>query len=551
MSCVLCLVSCVFFTHSYAQFSVTATAGTTGPTAYTSLTLANGVFAAINAGTHKGVITVSVTGNSTSETGATALNASGSGSASYTSVSIVPSTNSLFTISGTTTGNTPLFNFNGTGNITINGTYSSASDQYLLFRNTNPAAGNAGAAILFTNSATNCTISNCIIESNETSAAYGAGVIGTGTNTGITISNNDIRSATGGTVGAYANGIYTNNSNNVLTITGNSFYSASAGTTAQTAINLASAGSGNSINHNFIGGQAAGCSGSPWTNSYNGLSYGIYLSAGTASASEVAGNTIKNFTLSGTTNAGFYGINVAAGLVNVGVLNAGGASGNIIGDPSVSNSIQTTAASTGALYGIKVASAVAVNNVSNNTIAGITTASASSSSFIGIGITAGTASASSLMSNIVKNITVGGTGAFTGINLGAGYFNVGTVSTPNIIGDASTTNSINCSKSSGSAAITGINSTSATNVNITGNLIANITGQEQQQGKSFQALSRLPLLLPLLSTAILFIHSLLLMQLLQQLHLWAFHLPQLQLLILFRKIQFMHYQILQEVQHPY
>ena len=45
-----------------AQVSVTATAGTTGPTSYTTLKAA---FDAINAGTHKGAITVAISGNTT------------------------------------------------------------------------------------------------------------------------------------------------------------------------------------------------------------------------------------------------------------------------------------------------------------------------------------------------------------------------------------------------------------------------------------------------------------------------------------------------------
>src|SRR5262245_34672916 len=59
--------------------SVTATAGTGGPTAYTTL---KGAFDAINAGTHQGAITIDVVSDTT-ETASASLNASGSGSASY------------------------------------------------------------------------------------------------------------------------------------------------------------------------------------------------------------------------------------------------------------------------------------------------------------------------------------------------------------------------------------------------------------------------------------------------------------------------------------
>src|SRR6478609_12096882 len=71
---------------SSAQVSLTASAGT-GSAPYTSLQLA---FAAINAGTHQGVIAISITASYT-ETATALLNASGTGSASYSSITISPS----------------------------------------------------------------------------------------------------------------------------------------------------------------------------------------------------------------------------------------------------------------------------------------------------------------------------------------------------------------------------------------------------------------------------------------------------------------------------
>ena len=72
----LTLLLCSFL--GYSQVSVTATTGTTGPTAYTTVKAA---FDAINAGTHTGSITVSITAN-TAETASAVLNGSGTGSAS-------------------------------------------------------------------------------------------------------------------------------------------------------------------------------------------------------------------------------------------------------------------------------------------------------------------------------------------------------------------------------------------------------------------------------------------------------------------------------------
>src|SRR5439155_12187874 len=76
---------------------VEATAGTLGPTAYPDL---GSAIAAINAGTHQGVINVEICGNTT-ETGAMFLNSSGAGAASYTSIAIYPLADGL-TISGPT-----------------------------------------------------------------------------------------------------------------------------------------------------------------------------------------------------------------------------------------------------------------------------------------------------------------------------------------------------------------------------------------------------------------------------------------------------------------
>src|SRR5580765_5941817 len=56
-----------------AQVSVTATAGTLGPTAYATL---KDAFDAINLGTHQNAIAISITGD-TAETATAVLNASG------------------------------------------------------------------------------------------------------------------------------------------------------------------------------------------------------------------------------------------------------------------------------------------------------------------------------------------------------------------------------------------------------------------------------------------------------------------------------------------
>jgi len=80
----------VFSVASQAQISLSATSGTTSGS-YTTLKAA---FDAVNLGTHKGVVTITVTANTT-ETASAVLNASGTGGTSYTGLSIYPTASGL------------------------------------------------------------------------------------------------------------------------------------------------------------------------------------------------------------------------------------------------------------------------------------------------------------------------------------------------------------------------------------------------------------------------------------------------------------------------
>ncbi len=113
--------------------TVTATAGTTGPTDYTTLGAA---FAAINAGTHQGAITIDIVA-STTETAANVLNGSGAGAASYTSVLIRPANDGV-TIAGPTVTGRGLIELNGADNVTIDGDNpnSAGTNRNLTIQNT-------------------------------------------------------------------------------------------------------------------------------------------------------------------------------------------------------------------------------------------------------------------------------------------------------------------------------------------------------------------------------------------------------------------------------
>ncbi len=207
-----------------AQVSVTATAGTAGPVSYTTL---KGVFDAINAGTHQAAVTVAITGDTT-ETASAVLNASGSGAASYTSVSISPVGGTARTISGSLSG--ALIKLNGADNVTLDGSLNGTSSRDLILRNTAYqfptviALASLGAGL----GATHNVIKNCNISTGvPAGVGYGISIGGStpGTqgpdNDNVTIQNNAITMAP---TGIYAAGTSSMSSggNDNLSISGNS-----------------------------------------------------------------------------------------------------------------------------------------------------------------------------------------------------------------------------------------------------------------------------------------------------------------------------------------
>lgn len=177
-----------------SNISVTATAGTTSGT-YTTL---KGAFDKINDGTHKGAIVITL-GINTTETASAVLNASGSGSASYTSVGIVPCGN--ITITGNLNG-FPLVDLNGADNVTINGINTGSNS--LTLQNTYASSSGSTSTIRLYNNATNNTITNCTVLGSSSASSflnqYGGTIWfwnGTTGNDNNTISNCNIGSAGG------------------------------------------------------------------------------------------------------------------------------------------------------------------------------------------------------------------------------------------------------------------------------------------------------------------------------------------------------------------
>ncbi len=154
---------------AYGQVDVTATGGTLSQS-YTTLGAA---FTAINAGTHTGVITIGISGNTT-EAGACVLNSSGAGSASYTSLTIKPTVDGV-TISGPTVTGRGLIELNGADNVTIDGDNAGTAgiNRNLTITNTAAAATTFTMAIRVATStlittADNISIKNCIINGSAT-----------------------------------------------------------------------------------------------------------------------------------------------------------------------------------------------------------------------------------------------------------------------------------------------------------------------------------------------------------------------------------------------
>ncbi len=160
----------------------TKTVGTTGAD-YATLKLA---FADINGGTLTGAITLQVIDN-TNETATAVINASGSGSASYTSILIQPSGGASRTIAGAIIAGSPLIDLNGADNVTIDGLNSGGNA--LILENTTASGTSGTSTIRFIGGATGNTITRCAVK-----GAFSAAV---GTNGGNIFFSTDGTTASG------------------------------------------------------------------------------------------------------------------------------------------------------------------------------------------------------------------------------------------------------------------------------------------------------------------------------------------------------------------
>jgi trimeric autotransporter adhesin len=174
------ILLCFLSLAGYAQVNITATSGTLAGS-YTTLGAA---FAAINAGTHSGAITVGISAN-TNESGPCVLNSGDAAPASYTSVVIRPTADGV-TIAGATTTGRGLIELNGADNVTIDGDNAGSAGTNRNLTVTNTAAN----TITFT-SCIRIALSTLVTSSNN-NTVRNCNLTGSGTGRNISTQTSEV-----------------------------------------------------------------------------------------------------------------------------------------------------------------------------------------------------------------------------------------------------------------------------------------------------------------------------------------------------------------------
>lgn len=235
----LLMAALSFFTIRMSS-QVTVTGGATAT--YSNV---NAAFAAINAGTHTGAITIDITASTTEPSTPTPLAASGQGAANYTSIIMRPT--AVVSISGAPATGRGVLEFDGADNITIDGDIVGGSvNRDLTIENNNGPTIAATTAIRLIGrttlglGATNYTITNCQIK-GSTPGNDGMSGSTVANSYGIYAGANATALTTGGTGDNYDNITVSN-----CEFTRSYFGIYIGGTTTNTADNL-------NINNNIIG----------------------------------------------------------------------------------------------------------------------------------------------------------------------------------------------------------------------------------------------------------------------------------------------------------
>jgi hypothetical protein len=188
-----------------------------------------GAFDKINDGTHTGALEIRITGKVIEQASAM-LNASGSGSASYSSLTIYP------TVTGCVVAGelaAPLIDLNGADNVTIDGRVNATgSTKDLVICNFSTSATAGTSTLRFINDATQNTVKYCTIRGSETDPSGSSGILFFSTTTGTTgndgnlIDNNNITNA--GNANRPINAVFSSGTsakeNSGITISNNNIY---------------------------------------------------------------------------------------------------------------------------------------------------------------------------------------------------------------------------------------------------------------------------------------------------------------------------------------
>ncbi|MDD2798898.1 MAG: hypothetical protein PHV20_09930 [Bacteroidales bacterium] len=457
-------------TFTKASVAITGAAVIADGTSYTTLKLA---FDAINtnAASQSGKnIAVKIYDNTT-EASLVTLNAG-----TWTSLTVYPTVSgktitsslasNIITISGSNVTFDGRVNQTGARDLSITNTLASTSTpytfliqeptgatglsnvtvKYCTISANNTSSGKGNVTVTFTATPTvamsNINIQNNLITGRCAYSVYAKGVSAALPTTGLTISNNELKNCF--LLSAAATAIIVDASHTGATISGNSIYDDSApftptGGFAYTGITV-SGGGGHTISGNFIGGNAASCSGtltkvSTTNNTFNGI---ILTTSGTGSASSVQNNKIKGLTWPNSGTASWLGI-TAAGTNDI---NIGTTTGNTIGGTTGNDSIIITNVGAATTTAMSITTS-GTTNCQNNKIGAIKAQPNGTSGTNIVGIQKSASAGTTTISN-------------------------------NVIGSGSTANSIN-NTSGLTQYIYGILSQGTGSVTISGNTIANMT----------------------------------------------------------------------------
>ncbi|MBL0359335.1 MAG: hypothetical protein IPP72_21835 [Chitinophagaceae bacterium] len=523
--------------YQYTVLPVTVNA-TNSANDYSYSTL-KAAFDAINLGTHTGAINIWISGNTTEGALSAVLNASGApsfytsviirpsglsrtvtgnlaaplvdlnGADNVIIDGLNDGSNSL-TISNISTSNTA-----GTSTIRM---YNGALTNTVQNCTIEGSTTNTASGIIFFSTGTNNTISvalNTIRPAGANLPVYSIYANGTA-NTGIIISSNNIQDYFSAT--ASSAGVFASTGSDAWTVSGNKFYQTAPRTVNTLGVIVraihVSAGGGHAISGNTIGyANNAGTGTTTYITTQNNNQVAAIELAGNTIVSSIQGNIISGMSLNSASSVPpasglFSGIYVSSGSANIGTL-----SGNIIGATTGTGSISITCSATGIQLFISgiYANAVSPNVVSiqNNNIGGINITAASATvgfNFNAVHVPLTATASYSLIDNITgssstaNSMNVGiasnATSNFTAIN----YSGTGNVSAAgNIIQNCvisstgvstfrgiiltggsgavsiSSNSIISCSNSSGGAFFPISNAAAATSLNISDNIIRNIT----------------------------------------------------------------------------